>query len=79
MFLSVIIPVRNGGDDFRHCLEALAAAHANAGDFDQAVAYQSKVLEMAPPDAEGAARRLELYRNRRPYRRELQQPSPAAR
>jgi len=62
-----------------HCLEVLAAAHANAGDFDQAVAYQSKVLEMAPPDAEGAARRLELYRNRRPYRRELQQPSQAAR
>ncbi len=67
-----------GEQDWR-CLEALAAAYANAGDFEKAIAYQTKVLELAPPDEPDAARRLELYRSGRPYRREVQPPSQARR
>lgn len=67
-----------GERDWR-CLEALAAAYANAGDFQKAIAYQTKVLELAPPNQPDAARRLELYRTKRPYRREVQPPSQARR
>lgn len=65
-----------GERDWR-CLEVMAAAYANAGDFENAVAYQTKALELAPPDEPDAARRLELYRSGRPYRREVQPPSQA--
>lgn len=67
------------GEEDGRCLEALAAAHANAGDFEKAVAYQTKVLERAAHNDAGAARRLALYRAGRPYRREVQLPSQAAR
>jgi len=53
------------------CLEALAAAHAEAGDFDQAIQWQQKALENRQPVEELDARRrkcLDLYRAGRPCR-----------
>ena len=54
-------------------LDALAAAYASAGRFDQAVRAAEKALAAArdPGDAariQGVAERLELYRNDTPYR-----------
>src|SRR5439155_19195896 len=51
--------------------EALAAAHAEAGNFDEAVSVQERALEDATlkNDAD-ARRRLELYRDKKPYRQE---------
>jgi tetratricopeptide (TPR) repeat protein len=50
---------------------ALAAAHAEAGEFDSAVADQRQALEDKSLDAEdrkALERRLELYRMEKPYR-----------
>jgi tetratricopeptide (TPR) repeat protein len=52
-------------------LNTLAAAYAEAGQFDEAVRYQTKALE--EPDVRGPARddfrqRLELYTQGKPYR-----------
>jgi hypothetical protein len=50
-------------------LGILAAAHSEAGDFDQAVHWQTQCLEKAPAAQRGElAARLELYRARQPYR-----------
>ena len=50
-------------------LGTLAAAHAAAGQFDQAIRWQSKALELAPTDQKPRySRRLELYGSRQPYR-----------
>ena len=54
-------------------LDALAAAYANAGRYDEAVAAAKAALEAAGPQAADQAfgevrRRLELYTQRRPYR-----------
>lgn len=54
-----------------YVLGTLAAATAEAGDFDAAVAWQSKALALFPaddPDLEGHRARLELYRTKQPYR-----------
>jgi tetratricopeptide (TPR) repeat protein len=54
-------------------LETLAAANAEAGDFDSAVKWQEKsitVLSGAKAKAEGDAR-LKLYRENKPYHAEL--------
>lgn len=55
--------------------DALAMAHAEAGDFDRAVAEQQKAVEMlkAGPGVDAAEfkaaeARLELYRAKKPYR-----------
>ena len=51
-------------------LEILAAAHAEAGQFDKAVQYQTKALELTT-DVQAkakASKRLELYKARKPYR-----------
>ena len=57
-------------------LEVLASAQANAGDFEEAKATQSLVVEQAPAAAQEDCRiRLALYSERRPYR---QQPAPVA-
>jgi RNA polymerase sigma factor (sigma-70 family) len=51
-------------------LETLAAAHAEAGDFESAVKWQTKANELYT-DAEektGSETRLKLYRGKEPYR-----------
>ena len=55
------------------CLDTLASAHAEAGQFDNAVAEQERAMEMlrtAGRDDEIAdfQNRLDLYRYGQPYR-----------
>ncbi|MCI0462921.1 MAG: zinc metallopeptidase [Gemmataceae bacterium] len=50
-------------------LAILAAAHAEAGDFTEAVRWQAKCLDESPPEAKAELQaRLDLYRARRPFR-----------
>jgi hypothetical protein len=50
----------------------LAAAYAEAGDFERAVEWQSNALELVPAqDQANYRQRLELYRSRKPYHAEL--------
>ena len=50
-------------------LSTLAAAHAEAGEFDQAVEWQQKAIELSAGTAEQELReRLELFRQEQPYR-----------
>jgi hypothetical protein len=54
-------------------LETLAAAYAEAGQFDEAVRYQTRALDDAAlkGDLRAAAKeRLELYKQKKPYREE---------
>jgi tetratricopeptide (TPR) repeat protein len=54
-------------------LDALAAAYAEVGDFDLAVKYQSKAIELDQTDAElvnKSRQRLALYKDHKPYRQE---------
>lgn len=68
----------DGEDDYRY-LDTLAAAYANAGDFQQARELQTKVVSLAPAsEAERYERRLALYREDRPYRDTLQTAAPTA-
>jgi tetratricopeptide (TPR) repeat protein len=49
-------------------LEALAAAHASAGAFEEAVEFQEQAIAVAPPEfAEPLRQRLNLYQQRQPY------------
>jgi tetratricopeptide (TPR) repeat protein len=51
--------------------DTLAAAYAEAGDFDSAIKYQEEVLKgvhSRPPPNEDSRQRLELYRQHQPYR-----------
>jgi tetratricopeptide (TPR) repeat protein len=55
------------GDSF--ALDALAAAHANAGQFDEAIRVQEAAIARTPPDmAEPLKERLALYQQGQPYR-----------
>jgi tetratricopeptide (TPR) repeat protein len=50
-------------------LGTLAAAYAEAGDFEQAVRWQRKCLELSPPRYRQAQQsRLRLYQSGKPYR-----------
>lgn len=50
-------------------LDAAAAAHANAGEFDKAIEFQQQALATAPPDILQSMReRLALYQQRKPFR-----------
>ena len=52
-------------------LDVLAAACAEAGDFDTAIKWQERALELPPNDAEDRSEweaRLGLYKAKRPYR-----------
>ena len=53
-------------------LDTLAAAYAESGDFDAAVKWQKKAMDLLPKDAERDRKdygsRLELYRAKKPYR-----------
>jgi tetratricopeptide (TPR) repeat protein len=52
-----------------YCLGTLAAAHAEAGDFEEAVSWATESLESAPEEElPGCEARLEQYRRREPYR-----------
>jgi tetratricopeptide (TPR) repeat protein len=50
-------------------IDTLAAAYAEAGDFDSAIKYQSKALDLSP-EMKGAKERLELFKDHKPYREE---------
>jgi tetratricopeptide (TPR) repeat protein len=57
----------------------LAAAYAEAGDFDRAVKYQKQALQMTPTHNENidaAKARLELYAHYKPYREEPKRKFP---
>lgn len=62
-------------------LDALAAAYASAGRFDDAVAMAQKAVVLvkgpSPGDAPAVAERLRLYRSRQPYREAVAAPRPA--
>ena len=61
-------------------VDTLAAAYAEAGDFDHAIQYAIQVLKMKipPDDREGFEKRLSLYRERKPYR-DVHPRQPSAR
>jgi hypothetical protein len=53
-----------------YTIDSLAAAHAELGDFDEAMKWQAKVNALYT-DAEDRAKgqeRLRLYREKKPYR-----------
>jgi tetratricopeptide (TPR) repeat protein len=51
------------------CLDTLAAAYAEAGNFDKAVEWQEKAIKLFDgPDKQEVTDRLNLYRARKPYR-----------
>ena len=50
-------------------LEALAAAYAEAGNFDEAVNWANKALELAPGMKKGMCQsEIELYKSKKPLR-----------
>jgi tetratricopeptide (TPR) repeat protein len=59
-------------------ISTLAAAYAEAGDFDSAVKWENKILEtpnLAPNEAAIAKERLALYQAHHPYHRKEGIPS----
>jgi tetratricopeptide (TPR) repeat protein len=55
--------------------DTLAVAHAEAGDFESAIACEERALKDAPlPFAEEMRKRLELFRNKQPYRQTSKRP-----
>jgi hypothetical protein len=53
------------------CLDTLAAAYASAGRFEEAVRYEIRALEnptLTRVRQEAARQRLELYRQKKPFR-----------
>jgi tetratricopeptide (TPR) repeat protein len=53
-----------------NAISALAAAHAEAGDFESAVKWQSKAIELATDEKnkDDYRTRLKLYQEKKPYR-----------
>ena len=52
-------------------LDTLAAAYAEAGDFENAVKFQAHAIELSAASTDqqaGIRKRLELYRKKKPYR-----------
>jgi tetratricopeptide (TPR) repeat protein len=67
------------GDDSRY-LDTLAAAYANASRFDDAVRTAQAALDCArsPGDRQQIQQRLELYRQKRPFRQPVAERGTAA-
>ncbi len=60
-----------GSWTFSGDVDALAAAHAEAGDFDAAIKFEKQAIAMEPDDAgfiRAAKRRIALYKEHKPYR-----------
>ena len=60
-------------------LDTLAAAHAEAGDFEQAQRFQAQAIagkRFAPKERQEMEKRLELYGARKPYREDPDLPAP---
>ena len=56
--------------DWRY-IDTLAAARAEAGEFDQAISYENQALALAtdqPDLVRKAKERLQLYQQHKPYR-----------
>jgi hypothetical protein len=56
------------------CKDTLAAAHAEAGDFDEAVKYEKQAVNdssIAPKEREQRDKRLVLFQQRKPFRDEF--------
>jgi len=52
-------------------IDTLAAAYAEAGEFDKAVEWQTKARDLAPENQKADYQtRVDLYRAGKPYRRE---------
>ena len=53
-----------------YCLESLAAAYAESGDFAAAVKWQVKAIELEadPKEKEEYRARLKLFQEKKPYR-----------
>ena len=60
----------------RRSVETLAAAWAETGDFQQAVQWQTKVVQLVNDQAAArlAKKRLELYQQGRPFRQAVRKP-----
>jgi len=57
-------------------LDTLAASHAEAGDFEEAVRWQEKALEIVSADHRADYEtRLELYKAGKPYRDVVDKPA----
>ncbi|MBN8599679.1 MAG: tetratricopeptide repeat protein [Planctomycetes bacterium] len=58
----------------KHCVDTLAAAYAESGEWDSAIKYQKKLTEMASTDEEktDSQKRLELYEQKKPYRNDAE-------
>jgi hypothetical protein len=62
-----------GKDADRNYWAALAAAYAETGDFDKAIAEQTKAVadkSLDREDRESMEKRLNLYKQKKPYRDE---------
>jgi len=60
------------------CVDTLAAAYAEAGDFSSAIACQNQAVQLADPSSEdydSMKRRLRLYQDRKPYRAKQVKPT----
>ncbi|MDZ4821030.1 MAG: hypothetical protein SGJ20_18850, partial [Planctomycetota bacterium] len=66
------------GDSDPRYTEALAAAYANSGQYDSAVAILKPLIEKLPRNQQaGALARLELYKAETPFRDGVSQPATA--
>jgi tetratricopeptide (TPR) repeat protein len=62
-----------------HILSTLAAAYAETGDFDSAVKWSEKSVELGDGDIkEQLKQELESYRQKKPWREKKSEPAPAA-
>ena len=71
--------VQPGGDKNGTYCDTLAAAHAEAGQFDEAVRWEKTALEdmaFAQPHGDAARQRLELYTQKKPYREGPMEKTP---